>query len=81
MLVNVLFFASLREVTGRPSETLDLAEGATVEDAWQALVGAHPGLAPRRAHVAASVDRRYAPFDTALTSGSELVFIPPVSGG
>ena len=29
----------------------------------------------------ASINRRYAPFDTVLSDGDELVFIPPVSGG
>jgi molybdopterin converting factor small subunit len=27
------------------------------------------------------VNRRYAPFDTPLEDGDEVVFIPPVSGG
>jgi molybdopterin converting factor small subunit len=31
--------------------------------------------------VTASVNRRYAAFDTPLREGDEVVFIPPVSGG
>ena len=40
-----------------------------------------PALAPRRASLAVSLNRRYADTDAALKDGDELVFIPPVSGG
>jgi molybdopterin converting factor subunit 1 len=81
MQVRIRLFASLREAVGRSETELLLAPGATAEDAWHTLVSAHPALAPRRASLAASVNRRYAPFDTPLAEGDELVFIPPVSGG
>jgi len=77
----VRLFASLREAAGRGEAELSLEPGATAEHAWQALVGEHPALAARRASLAASVNRHYAPFDTALADGDEVVFIPPVSGG
>jgi len=79
--VRVRLFAALRETAGRGEVALDLLPSATAEDAWRSLVQAHPGLAPRRPHVAASVNRRYAPFDTRLADGDEIAFIPPVSGG
>jgi len=79
--VRVRLFASLREAAGAGEVCLDLPLGASAEDAWQRLVSAHPALAPRRPSLACSVNRRYAPFDTALAEGDELVFIPPVSGG
>ncbi len=81
MRVHVRLFASLREVAGRPEVPLDLSPGATAEDAWRALTADHPSLSARRANLAASVNRRYAPFDTSLEDGDEVVFIPPVSGG
>jgi sulfur-carrier protein len=77
----VRLFASLREAAGRGEAELSLEPDATAEHAWQALVREHPALAARRASLAASVNRRYAPFDTALADGDEVVFIPPVSGG
>jgi molybdopterin converting factor subunit 1 len=77
----VRLFASLRDAAGRPEVPLDLSPGATAEDAWRALAADHPALAPKRPNLAASVNRRYAPFDTPLTEGDEVVFIPPVSGG
>lgn len=81
MHVRVRLFASLRESAGAGEVRLELPDGATAEQAWGALAAAHPALAPRRPSLAASVNRRYAPFDTVLAEGDELVFIPPVSGG
>jgi sulfur-carrier protein len=81
MLVRVRLFASLREAAGRGEAELRLEPGATAEDAWRRLAEQHPALLPSRASLAASVNRRYAPFDTVLAEGDEVVFIPPVSGG
>ena len=81
MQVRVRLFASLRETAGRGEVALRLGSDATPEDAWRELAGRHPALATRRASLAASVNGRYAAFDTPLREGDELVFIPPVSGG
>jgi molybdopterin synthase sulfur carrier subunit len=81
MRVKVRLFASLREAAGVPEVELELAAGASAESAWQRLAARFPALVPRRPTLAASVNRRYAPFDTALQDGDEVVFIPPVSGG
>ncbi len=81
MKVRIRLFAALREAAGRTEIDLDLPPAATAEDAWRSLVRAHPDLAPRRPHLAASVNRRYAAFETPLAEGDEVVFIPPVSGG
>jgi molybdopterin converting factor subunit 1 len=81
MHVRVRLFASLRETAGIPEVRVELPAGGHAEDAWASLVGEFPALAPRRASLAVSVNRRYARFDTALQEGDELVFIPPVSGG
>jgi sulfur-carrier protein len=79
--IRVRFFASLREAAGRSELDLELPTGTTAEEAWQALVAQHPALAPRRRSLAAAINRRYVPFEAALTDGDELVFVPPVSGG
>lgn len=81
MRVRVRLFAMLRDAAGRSEADLRLAPGATAEDAWLRLVTDHPALIPKRASLAAAVNRRYAPFDTLLADGDEVAFIPPVSGG
>jgi len=79
--VRVRLFASLRESVGRDELELELPEGATPAEVWRRLAAAHPELGPRRASLAAAVNRRYASFDEPLAAGDEVVFIPPVSGG
>ncbi|HRB12450.1 MAG TPA: molybdopterin converting factor subunit 1 [Vicinamibacteria bacterium] len=83
MTVRVRLFAAIREALGREVVDLDLPEGATPEDAWRELSRIDGGgtLAARRHNLAAAVNRRYAKFDTPLSDGDEVVFIPPVSGG
>jgi len=81
MKVRVRLFAALREAMGRNEMEIELGEGATAEDAWSGLAARAPSLAPKRTSLTASVNRRYAPFDTPLRDGDEVVFIPPVSGG
>jgi molybdopterin converting factor subunit 1 len=81
MKVRVRLFASLREATGMGELEIELPAAATAEAAWGRLVEAAPNLAERRRGLLASINRRYSPFDSPLTEGDELVFIPPVSGG
>ena len=83
MTIHVRLFAAIRETLGRDHVDLTLADGATPEDVWQALLpmdttGALPA---RRVNLAAAVNRKYTKFDARLTDGDEVVFIPPVSGG
>jgi molybdopterin synthase catalytic subunit len=79
--VRVRLFASLRDAAGRAESPLQLPEGATAEDAWQAVAQETPALAPRRPSLAVAVNREYAEFATVLKEGDEVAFIPPVSGG
>lgn len=79
--VRVRLFAMQRELAGTRQLELDLPGGATIEDAWQALVARVPALAPGRASVRFAHNGGYAPADTPLADGDEVAMIPPVSGG
>ncbi len=81
MRVRVRLFAIQRELAGTREVRLDLPDGATVEDAWTALVALHPGLTPGRASVRFARNGAYADSSTRLTDGDEVAMIPPVSGG
>ena len=81
MRVKIRLFASLREAVGQGELDLDLPAAATAEDAWQNLARTSQALGERRGGLLASINRRYASFDTPLAEGDEVVFIPPVSGG
>jgi MoaE-MoaD fusion protein len=80
--VTVRLFAMLRERAGRDAFELELADGATVADALEALRD-RDGLGDmlERMPVRAAVNREYAANETPLAPGDELALIPPVSGG
>jgi len=79
--VHVRLFAMQRELAGTRGLDLELPAGATVEDAWVALVERFPVLAPGRPAVRFGVNGGYAPAETELGDGDEVAMIPPVSGG
>jgi molybdopterin converting factor subunit 1 len=82
MVINVRLFAMLREQAGRDSVEIELAEGATVQDAIDA-VGDQHGLREliERMPVVMALNRDYAGEESAVSDGDELALIPPVSGG
>lgn len=79
--VRVRLFALQRELAGAREEVLDLAEPASIEAAWEALVTRHPVLAPGRPSVRFARNGVYADATDALADGDEVAMIPPVSGG
>jgi molybdopterin synthase catalytic subunit len=79
--IRIRLFAVQRELAGTREVAVELADGATVEDAWLALVERHPVLAPGRPSVRFARNGAYADADTALEGGDEVAMIPPVSGG
>ena len=81
MVVKILLFARLRDITGRSDLERQVPETATPEAAWDVLVQEFPGLAPYRATVSCAVNQEYARFTSALRDGDEVAFLPPVSGG
>jgi molybdopterin synthase catalytic subunit len=79
--VRVRLFAMQRELAGTREVEVQLAQGATIEAAWDALVERFPVLAPGRTAVRFARNGDYAPATTALADGDEVAMIPPVSGG
>ncbi len=79
--VRVRLFAMQREQAGSREVALELAAGATIDDAWVALVAVHPVLAPGRPSVRFARNGEYSDPAERLEDGDELAVIPPVSGG
>jgi molybdopterin synthase catalytic subunit len=79
--IRVRLFAIQRELAGTREVQLDLPDGATVGDAWDAVAVRHPVLAPGRPSVRFARNGDYAEPATPLEDGDEVAFIPPVSGG
>jgi molybdopterin converting factor subunit 1 len=81
MRVRVRLFARLRELAGTEELAVEVPDGATVEDVWEAVAAAHPALAGHRRSVAAALNAEFAKTYTRVEAGDEVAFLPPVSGG
>ncbi|MGH9495717.1 MAG: molybdopterin converting factor subunit 1 [Candidatus Sulfotelmatobacter sp.] len=81
MKVRVLFFGMLKEVAGRPSETVELADGSTAQSLLAELTENYPRIRELLGSVAVAVNREYSAPDTRLLDGDEVALLPPVSGG
>jgi molybdopterin synthase catalytic subunit/molybdopterin converting factor small subunit len=81
MRLNVLLFAAAREAAGADRLTLDLPEGARVEDAADRLRDLKPALRALWPYLRVAVDRQLAPEGQMLRDGQELALLPPVAGG
>jgi molybdopterin converting factor subunit 1 len=79
--VRIRLFAVQRELAGAREVPIELADGADVEAAWEALVALHPVLAPGRGSLRFARNGDYADPTTILADGDEVAMIPPVSGG
>lgn len=78
MVVEVRYFAVLRERRGREAERLELPEGLRVDELFSRLF---PAEASGGLRVAFAVNQAYAPAGTVLEEGDEVAFIPPLGGG
>ena len=79
--VKVLFFGRLKEIFGRSEESVDLPDGASIEQLFSHFCVDHSLLSPFRPSVVASRNQEFADWSTPLHSGDEVAFLPPVSGG
>ncbi|MBN9746857.1 MoaD/ThiS family protein [Amycolatopsis sp. A1MSW2902] len=81
--VVVRYFASARAAAGTEEEKVELAAGATVADAVQALRELHPGQLSRVLDAASFLVNEVAVRDRgrALGDGSYLDVLPPFAGG
>ena len=81
MKVNVRLFAGLQDLLGQRQVTLELAEGATVDQLREQLSRQYPVVTPFLATLVCAVDEEYVPSEHPLRAGDEVALIPPVSGG
>jgi molybdopterin synthase catalytic subunit len=81
MQIRVLFFGVLKDLAGRSSETLELADGAKAGAVLRHYSEKIPRMAAMLPSVALSVNQEYARTDAVLRAGDEVGLLPPVSGG
>lgn len=81
MKATVRFFAMFREQLGTGQTTIDLPEGSTARDGFDAALADAPSLRGLAGSVMLMVNEEYVEPDHVLADGDELAIIPPVSGG
>jgi molybdopterin converting factor subunit 1 len=81
MKIQVLYFAVFRERLGRSDDELDVADGATVGAAIDALAAKHPAIAQLRGRFRVALNQELVDDSQPLSPGDELALIPPVAGG
>ena len=79
--VKVRFFARLREQAGVETEAFEVPPTSTLADVYDSLRLKHPALEPDRGSVRGAINQEFSDWDTAVSVGDEVAFIPPVSGG
>jgi molybdopterin synthase catalytic subunit len=79
--IHVRLFAGLHQMVGKHEIDVDVADGATVEDLYAAVVREHPQVAGLLTTTACAVDEDYVPRAHPLRDGDRVALIPPVSGG
>lgn len=83
-MLNILYFASLRETLGQSSEQLDLSPEVNDVGGLLALLIARGGEWARLGSVRNlryAVNQEMARLDSPLKAGDEVAFFPPVTGG
>jgi len=77
MTVTVKFFASLREQMGCDGATVEIGEVATAADIWLAASGGK-AMPP---NILVAINMEYCDSNSEVSSGDEVAFFPPVTGG
>ena len=81
-MINVLFFAQVRELVNTDSLTLDGSfENVAALRAHLAAQSDRWALALEDGKLLAAVNQTLVSFDHPLTDGDEVAFFPPVTGG
>ena len=82
MKITVLFFATLRSLTGQKTLEVVLPPGSRVADLKNMVAKRFPQVAPALVEtVLVSINREYAGNEQIIPNCAEVALFPPVSGG
>jgi len=81
IIIEVLFFAQLREAVGSASRTVELADGATVDAAVAALRAWPQWETVASLPLSYAVNERVVRGSHELRDGDRLALLTPISGG
>ncbi len=82
MQINILFFATLKDITGEKRFSLELpANSSTLATVRDNLIQRFPDAEANLKVALASINEEYAFAEDTVSDGDEIAFFPPVSGG
>lgn len=81
MRVHVLFFGLLKDIAGRSTDTVELADDACLQDVFHHYARQFPRLTELAASIVLAKNQSFEPPTARLADGDEVAFLPPVSGG
>lgn len=79
--INVLFFASLRDLTSERKIELSIPDGLTIGGLKEILFRKYPQLNTMKDVLIISMNHEFAFDDIQINDQAEIALFPPVSGG
>lgn len=81
MRIRLLYFAVLRDITGKSEEVVEMPNGTRAQELWNRLRDKHDALGGYEKPPMTAINESYVSADQLLRDGDEVAFIPPVAGG
>ena len=81
MVVRVLFFGILRDLTGLSEDIAEAPEGTSLGDLFERYSERFETLRAARPSILFARNQEFSTPDTPLSDRDEVAFLPPVSGG
>jgi molybdopterin synthase catalytic subunit len=81
MRIQVLFFGLLKDICGRPADTIELPEGASASAVFEYYAARFPRLREMASSIVLARNHEFATALEPLADGDEVALLPPVSGG
>jgi molybdopterin converting factor subunit 1 len=78
---RVLFFATLRDITGVKETSIDFSQGAKIADIKTAVLAKFPALQRIMDTLIVALNHEFAADEDIVSDGAEIAMFPPVSGG
>jgi molybdopterin converting factor subunit 1 len=78
---RVLFFATLRDITGVRETRIEFTLGANIADIKATVLEKYPALQQNVDTLIVALNHEFARDDTLVPGGAEIAMFPPVSGG
>lgn len=80
-MLNVLYFAHLREAIGCGAERVELPAGVTTVGELRDWLGKRHAALLTAKNLRCAVNQKMCGLDASLADGDEVAFFPPVTGG